>query len=307
MANAIEVKNVKKCYGDFCAVNSISFEIEEATIFGLIGPNGAGKSTTIRMIMDIIAPDEGEVLIFGEAHQEETIRNNIGYLPEERGLYQKMTVAEHLKFLGELKGMTSSQAKENISFWFDKLKIQDWHDKKIEELSKGMQQKVQFIGAIIHNPNIVILDEPFSGLDPVNMESLKNIVLELKKQGKTILFSTHQMEQAEKLCDHICMINQGNIVINGTLKEIKKQYGKDVIKVNYKGNSEKFKEISEIETYFDFGNYAEIKIKENVDTNELIRNLTEHFSIFGFEFFAPSLHNIFIQVAENDTERKKDI
>ena len=224
----IEVKNVIKKFGDYAASNKISFDVESGRIMGLLGPNGAGKTTMIRMITNILIPDEGEIKVFGERVGSEH-QNNIGYLPEERGLYKKIKVLDQLIYFAQLKGMTKIDAQQKAMYWLDKLDAKDWASKKIQELSKGMQQKVQFISTIIHNPDLLILDEPFSGFDPINTEVLKRIILDMRDEGKTIVLSTHVMEQAEQMCDDICLINKGSIVLDGKIRDIKKSYGKDTI------------------------------------------------------------------------------
>ena len=220
----LEVRDIRKVYGDFVAVDGLSLSVPPGTIFGLLGPNGAGKTTTIRMIMDIIAPDSGEVLFMGR-HRTTRDLHRIGYLPEERGLYRKMTPVEQLVFLAELHGMSRSDARPRAEEWIARVGLADWAHRKLEELSKGMQQKIQLIGTILHEPDLVILDEPFSGLDPINQELFKETLAEFKSEGKTILFSTHIMEQAEKLCDHLCLISRGRTVLSGSLRDIKQQFG----------------------------------------------------------------------------------
>jgi ABC-2 type transport system ATP-binding protein len=224
MTASLELRDVEKRYGDFVAVAGLSLAVPAGVIFGLLGPNGAGKTTTLRMIMDILAPDSGEILLFGRRRQAADLRR-IGYLPEERGLYRKMTVVDQLLFLAEIHGMKRRQALPVVEAWLARVELGDWGRKKIEELSKGMQQKVQLIGTVLHQPEILILDEPFSGLDPINQGLFKELLLEYRRQGRTILFSTHGMEQAEKLCDHIGLISRGRLVLAGELREIKRQAG----------------------------------------------------------------------------------
>ncbi|MBD0324929.1 MAG: ATP-binding cassette domain-containing protein, partial [Pyrinomonadaceae bacterium] len=216
-ASTLTLSGVTKRYDDFTAVNDLSLAVRAGRIFGIIGPNGAGKTTTIRMIVNITAPDEGRIELFGQEMNAE-LQNRIGYLPEERGLYKKMKIVDQLRFFAELKNITGRAVDERIDRWLERVKLSEWRNKKADELSKGMQQKIQFIAAVLHDPDLLILDEPFSGLDPVNVELLKEIVLELKAEGKTIIFSTHQMEVAEKICDDICMINKSRKVLDGTLR-----------------------------------------------------------------------------------------
>jgi ABC-2 type transport system ATP-binding protein len=224
MNASLELRQVEKRYGDFVAVAGLSLAVPAGVIFGLLGPNGAGKTTTLRMIMDILAPDSGEVLLFGRRRRPEDLQR-LGYLPEERGLYRKMTVVDQLLVLAESHGLPRRRALPAIEAWLARVELADWGRKKVEELSKGMQQKVQLIGTVLHEPDILVLDEPFSGLDPINQGLFKQLLLEYRQQGKTILFSTHGMEQAEKLCDHIGLISHGRLVLGGELKEIKRQAG----------------------------------------------------------------------------------
>ncbi|HVR12055.1 MAG TPA: ATP-binding cassette domain-containing protein [Thermoanaerobaculia bacterium] len=224
MTATLELRQVEKRYGDFVAVAGLSLTVPAGVIFGLLGPNGAGKTTTLRMIMDILAPDSGEVLLFGRPRRPEDLQR-LGYLPEERGLYRKMTVVDQLLFLAEIHGLKRRRALPAIESWLERVELADWGHKKVEELSKGMQQKVQLIGTVLHEPDVLVLDEPFSGLDPINQGLFKQLLLDYRQQGKTILFSTHGMEQAEKLCDHIGLISRGRLVLDGELKEIKRQAG----------------------------------------------------------------------------------
>ncbi|MBI5325803.1 MAG: ATP-binding cassette domain-containing protein, partial [Ignavibacteriae bacterium] len=241
----INVNSIVKRFGEYEAVSKVSFSVEQGTVFGLLGPNGAGKTTTIRMITNILKPDEGEITMFGEkvnsGHQ-----NNIGYLPEERGLYKKIKVIDQLIYFGMLKGMTRSESQSSAKKWLRKLDAESWESKKIQELSKGMQQKVQFISTILHNPDMLILDEPFSGFDPINTETIKKIVLDLKEEGKTIILSTHIMEQVEQLCDHICLINSGKMILSGLVREIKRSYGRDTIVMEWEGNDSFLNEFNNI-------------------------------------------------------------
>src|SRR5581483_142637 len=226
MPNTVELRGVTKRYDDFVAVDHLSFEIREGSVFGMLGPNGAGKTSTIRMMMGITLPDEGEVLCFGKPFERSQLEK-IGYMPEERGLYKKMKVLEHLVFLGQLKGLSESGARRRSLDWATRLEIADWADKKVEELSKGMQQKIQFIATLLHDPPLIIMDEPFSGLDPANAVQLKDVLIGLKKIGKTILFSTHRMDTVERLCDTICLVDHGRAVLMGDLKQVKASYGKN--------------------------------------------------------------------------------
>src|SRR5213083_3445562 len=233
-SSSVLVDKITKSFGEFTAVDELSLDVRPGRIYGLLGPNGAGKTTTIRMIVNITAPDSGEIKIFGRRITPE-LQDRIGYLPEERGLYKKMKVGEQLKFFAELKNVNGKEADRRIDHWLAKLKLSEWKTKKSMELSKGMQQKIQFITAVLHEPDLLILDEPTSGLDPVNVELLKEIVLELKAAGKTIIFSTHQMEVAEKICDDICLINRSRKVLEGSIREVKRSFSRNAVALRLEG------------------------------------------------------------------------
>ncbi len=291
----IELNNVRKTYDEFVAVDNLSFHIEQGAVFGLLGPNGAGKTSTIRMMIGITAPDSGEIRMFDQPFQRPQLQR-VGYLPEERGLYKKMKVLEQLVFLGELHGMTASNAQQKATEWCQKLEIAEKLQNKVEELSKGMQQKIQFIAALLHDPDFVIMDEPFFGLDPVNASLLKDVLLELKKKGKTILFSTHRMDQVEKLCDSICLINRGKPVLQGELKQIKARYGKSNIQIEYEGNGSFLEQNPLVSSYNNYGNYVEVRLAPGADSQQLLKMVAERSRINKFELMEPSLEEIFIEV-----------
>jgi ABC-2 type transport system ATP-binding protein len=296
----IELTKVRKCYDQFVAVNDLSFGIQQGGVFGLLGPNGAGKTSTIRMMIGITAPDSGQINLFGKPFERKAL-HKVGYLPEERGLYKKMKISEQLVFLGELHGMTNSAAKQKAVEWCKRLEIDAWMEKKVEELSKGMQQKIQFIAALIHDPDFVIMDEPFFGLDPVNAGLLKDVMLDLKKQGKTILFSTHRMDQVEKLCDSICLINRGTAVLQGDLKSIKARYGKNNVQIEYDGNGDFLDRNPLVSKFDNYGNYVEVRLAPGADAQKLLQMVSERSRINRFELMEPSLEEIFI-----DTVGKTD-
>jgi ABC-2 type transport system ATP-binding protein len=291
----IELEKVRKSYGEFVAVNDLSFQIEQGSVFGLLGPNGAGKTSTIRMMIGITAPDSGVVCVFGQPFHRDCL-NKIGYLPEERGLYKKMKMLDQLVFLGELHGMTAAAARRKAAEWCERLEIADKLGSKVEELSKGMQQKIQFIAALLHDPQFIIMDEPFAGLDPVNSDLLKNVLLEMKKQGKTILFSTHRMDQVEKLCDAICLINKGKAVLAGNLKQVKAQYGKSNVQIGYEGDGNFLQQNTLVRSFNDYGNYVEVRLAPGADSQQLLRMVAERSRIHKFELMEPSLEEIFIEV-----------
>jgi ABC-2 type transport system ATP-binding protein len=291
--NTVELVNVHKSYDDFVAVDNLSFRILPGEIYGLLGPNGAGKTSTLRMMIGISVPDSGQVLILGEplsrAHT-----NRFGYLPEERGLYKKMKVLTHLVLLAQLKGLTSGEATKRAHHWCERFELTAWMEKKVEELSKGMQQKVQFIGAILHDPELIVMDEPFSGLDPANALALKDALLELAKNGKTILLSTHRMDQAERLCQSICLINHGRVVLEGDLGQIKNSSGSCSVQIKYDGDSSFLREPRLVQSFNDYGNYVEVRLAPGADTQELLRLACSKARIDRFEVMQPSLEEIFI-------------
>lgn len=291
----VELLNVCKSYGRQVAVNDLTLRIEAGRIFGLLGPNGAGKTSTIRMMIGITMPDSGQIQTFGQPFRREHLQR-IGYLPEERGLYKKMKVIEQLVFMAELHGIAASSAAAKAKQWCERLEIADSMQKKVEELSKGMQQKIQFIAALLHDPDLIIMDEPFSGLDPVNAALLKDVLLELEKAGKTILFSTHRMDQVEKLCDSICLINQGKAVLEGDLKEIKGRFGRRNVQIEYEGDNGFLRQTGLVQSFNNYGNYVEVRLAPGADAQQLLRLASERSRINKFEIVEPSLEEIFIQV-----------
>ena len=295
MASAIEISNVTKRFGTQVAVNGVSLTVPEGSIYGFIGPNGSGKTTTIRMIMNILLPDAGEVTVFGR-HSSSTARDDVGYLPEERGLYKRMTVRRLLRYYGQLKGKTLKDVDPVINTWLERFQLAAWAEKKVEALSKGMAQKTQFISAIVSTPRLLILDEPFSGLDPVNAEALKDAVLDLRRQGTTIVFSTHDMGAAERMCDRIFMIFKGNKVLDGTLDEIQSTYGHDTVRVKATGGRAALTGFSEIESMNDYGNYQDLRLTG--DAQAFLQKLAARAAVQHFEITKPSLHDIFVRIAQ---------
>ena len=294
--DAVQLDKVRKAYDRFVAVDDLSFNIPQGSIFGLLGPNGAGKTSTIRMMIGITAPDAGAVSFFGQPFERTHLRR-IGYLPEERGLYKKMKVIDHLVFLAELRGLSAAEARRRTVAWAERMEIAAWLPKKVEELSKGMQQKIQFIAALLHEPEFIIMDEPFGGLDPVNASLLKDVLLELKNQGRTILFSTHRMDQVEKLCDAICLVNRGQCVLRGNLREVKASYGKNHVQIEYDGDGSFLRQPDgPVESFNDYGNHVELRLKKGADAQELLRTLAARCRVSRFELSEPSLEEIFIDV-----------
>jgi len=291
----VSLEHVTKTFGEFNAVNDLSLAVRAGRVYGLIGPNGAGKTTTIRMIVNITAPDSGAIQLFGQ-QMNATLQDRIGYLPEERGLYRKMRVGDQLLFFAELKDFKGRAAREAIDRWLEKMKLTEWKNKKAEALSKGMQQKIQFIAAVIHDPDLLILDEPFSGLDPINMELLKAIVLEFKAAGKTIIFSTHQMELAETICDDICLINRSRKILEGSLRDVKRSFGRNSVALRVEGGDGVLDDRSIVSSVKRRSDEVEALLAEGVDPQIVLRRLLEAGArITKFELVEPTLHDIFIE------------
>jgi len=291
---AVELKGLNKTFGDHHAVRDLSIDVPAGSIFGLIGRNGAGKTTTIRMIMDIIRPDTGEVRLLGRAMSDGT-KDRIGYLPEERGLYPKMKVIEMLEFQGSIKGSSPAEARGKATSWLERLELGSWSGRKIEELSKGMQQKVQFIAAVISSPDLLILDEPFSGMDPVNQDVFRELILELNRAGATIVFSTHVMESAEKLCREIALIDRGRVVLNGALSSIKQQFGKNSIQLEFDGDGAFLAGLPGVDKIHDYGQHVEIRLRQGADAQEILKACVGRLVVHHFWVVSPTLHNIFVQ------------
>ena len=293
-ANNLELSSVRKSYDEFIAVNDLTLSIKPGTIYGLLGPNGAGKTSTLRMVIGIIVPDSGRISLFGEPFERAHLRRD-GYLPEERGLYRKMKLLDQLAFLGRLKGLAASEALKRSRHWCERLGLTSWMGKKVQELSKGMQQKVQFIGAILHDPDLIIMDEPFSGLDPANAVVLKDVLVESAKNGKAILLSTHRMDQAERLCSSICLINRGRAVLEGDLSRIKAARGRSNVQIQYEGDSGFLQQTRLVESFNDYGNYVEVHLASGADPQELLRAASASARLTRFELMEPSLEEIFIE------------
>jgi ABC-2 type transport system ATP-binding protein len=292
--DAISIENVTKSYDAVTAVSGVNLQVREGAILGLLGPNGAGKTTTIRMVMNILVPDEGTIRVLGKPVSDKT-REIIGYLPEERGLYPRMQVRSLIVFLGALRGLSEAEADRRALEWLERFELSEWADKKLVDLSKGMQQKVQFITAVIHRPPLVILDEPFSGLDPVNAATVKDIMLEMRSQGSTIVLSTHRMEQVEKMCDSICLINKGRNILDGELRAIKQSYGKNTVHIEFTG-PDTFLSDPAIASINRFGSGVEAKLKPGADPQQILKAAIEvGAQINRFELLEPSLNDIFIE------------
>jgi ABC-2 type transport system ATP-binding protein len=309
---AIDIVNVTKRYAEHTAVRDLTLRVPTGSVYGLLGPNGAGKTTTIRMILNIMAPDSGAIHIFGRRSDDPALTERLGYLPEERGLYRKMQVRRVLKFLAELKGVKGSEADRRIDEWLERLSLKtpekDWGLSKIDELSRGMQQKVQFIATLVHDPDLVILDEPFSGLDPINAQALKDAVVELKKRGKTVVFSTHVMENAERMCDAVCIIARGEKVLDGQVTEVRSSSGRHNVALalvpsasgngrpSTNGVGDVLRDTRLVRRFDDNNRYFEVELAPDADAQELLRRLVDTGArIERFELVLPSLHQIFIE------------
>jgi ABC-2 type transport system ATP-binding protein len=301
--NVVELENLTKTFGKVKAVDELSLQVPEGTIYGFIGPNGSGKTTTLRMIMNIFYPDTGVIRIFENPSLEASI-DRVGYLPEERGLYKKMKVRELLRFYGELK--LGRRVDKDIDYWLDKLELSDWGNKKIEALSKGMSQKVQFISTIVSRPELIILDEPFTGLDPVNAEAIKDAVLELKSQGATVIFSTHDMHVAERMCDFIFMIFRGKKVLDGTLEDIQDEYGSDTLRIRSEANGSALQDLEGIEKITDFGQEQELRIAPDQDHQKILAQIMSRTRVWSFELSKPTLYDIFIRIAGPEAKEDYD-
>lgn len=297
--DAVRITEVSKSYGKHNAVSDLSLTVPQGSLYGFIGPNGSGKTTTLRMILRIIAPDQGRIEVFG-AESGLAANDALGYLPEERGLYKKMSVRRMLGYYASLKGMSRADARQTIENWLNRFDLGAWASKRIETLSKGMSQKVQFIASVVARPTVLILDEPFSGLDPVNSEGVRSAVLDLQKQGTTIIFSTHDMSVAEKMCDFVFMIHQGEKVLDGTLRDVKSQYGADSVRLKIDGGADQLSSLPEVKRIVDMGAYQEVQFAG--DPQNLLRHLVSTTTVHLFEVTQPSLHDIFIRIADPNAE-----
>lgn len=295
MTQAIEIRAVSKTFGTHRAVDDVSLDVPMGSIYGFIGPNGSGKTTTIRMIMNIILPDSGEISVMG-GRGSNSVRDDVSYLPEERGLYKQMPVRRLLRYYGRLKGRSLRDLDPVITRWLDTLGLSAWADKRVDTLSKGMAQKVQFIAAVVSQPKLLILDEPFSGLDPVNAEALRDAVLDLRRQGTTIVFSTHDMSAAERICDRIFMIFKGRKVLDGSLDSIQAEYGHDTVRVRLGQGVGALSGLPEIEAINDHGNYQDVRLTS--DPQAFLQKLIQRTTVLQFEIAKPSLYDIFIRIAK---------
>jgi ABC-2 type transport system ATP-binding protein len=303
MMNVVEIENVTKTFGSVTAVDELSLNVPQGCIYGFIGPNGSGKTTTLRMIMNIFYPDSGTIRIFGEKMRG-TSTDRIGYLPEERGMYKKMKVRDLLKFYGELK--SGRRVDQEVDYWLERLELSGWAKKRIETLSKGMGQKVQFISTIVSKPELIILDEPFTGLDPVNVEVIKDAVLELRNEGSTVIFSTHDMNVAEKMCDFIFMIFKGQKVLDGTLASIQETYGSDTLRIRTEGGRPALDSLEGVDRITDFGKLQELRIKPGFDHQKTMQQIMSRTQVYSFELATPTLYDIFLRIAGPEAKEHVD-
>ena len=303
--NILEVHNLKKYFATQKAVDDISMNIEEGSIFGLLGPNGAGKTTLLRMITGIFYPDSGEIIFNGKKFNPEKDVEQIGYMPEERGLYKKMKIGEQAVYLAQLKGLSKADANTKIKAWFERLEMESWWNKKVEDLSKGMSQKLQFVTTVLHNPKLIILDEPFSGLDPVNANLIKDEIFNLAKNGTTVIFSTHRMEQVEEICDHIVLVNKGKKILDGTLVNIKNEFKENIYSLGA-GNLPAQISSPLFEVVKNEPDKLSIRLNDNTRQNEVLQYfINEKAAIYSFNEVLPSLNEIFIKLVEGTTTARQ--
>jgi ABC-2 type transport system ATP-binding protein len=291
---AIALKGIRKAFAGHVAVSGLSLEVPRASIFGLLGPNGAGKTTTLRMVMDILGPDAGEIEILGRT-ADRAARDRIGYMPEERGLYPRMVLEEQLVFLAAIKGVSRREAERRLAPWLERLGLAEWRRRRTNELSKGMQQKAQFIATVLHEPDVLIVDEPMSGLDPVGMDVMREVMLDLVRRGTTIVLSSHQMDTVEKLCDRVALIHRGEKVLDGAVSEVKARHGRNTVVLAYQGDGSFIAALPGVARMTDFGQYVEVRMEDGTDPQPLLREAAARLVLRRFEVVEPSLHDIFVE------------
>jgi ABC-2 type transport system ATP-binding protein len=292
--NALVLRGVSKSFSGHVAVRELSLEVPKGSVFGLLGPNGAGKTTTLRMVMDILGADSGEVEILGRP-ADHAARDRIGYMPEERGLYPRMVLEEQLVFMAAIKGVRRREATERLSPWLERFGLADWRERKVNELSKGMQQKAQFIATVLHEPDVLIMDEPMSGLDPVGMDVMREVMLDLVRRGATIVLSSHQMDTVERLCDRVALINRGEKVLDGAVAEVKARHGNNTVVLAYEGDGSFLASVPGVVRVSEFGHHVEIKLADGADPQPLLREAAARLRVRRFEIVEPSLHDIFVE------------
>jgi ABC-2 type transport system ATP-binding protein len=292
--NALVLKGIRKAFAGHVAVADLSLEVPRQCIFGLLGPNGAGKTTTLRMIMDILGPDAGTIEILGQP-ADHAARDRIGYMPEERGLYPRMVLEEQLLFMAAIKGVPARQARERIGPWLERLSLAEWRKRKTNELSKGMQQKAQFIATVLHQPDVLIVDEPMSGLDPVGMDVMREALIDMRRAGTTIVLSSHQMETVERLCDRVALINRGEKLLDGAVSEVKARHGKNTVALAFEGDGSFIESLPGVAKVTDFGQYLEVRLQDGTDPQPLLQEAAKRLKLRRFEIVEPSLHDIFVE------------
>lgn len=291
---AIRLVDVSKAFGAQHAVRELSLEVPRGAVFGLLGPNGAGKTTTLRMVMNVLGPDSGRIEILGRP-SDRAGRDRIGYMPEERGLYQRMVVEDQLLYVAGLKGTPRAEAQRRLGPWLERMGLGDCRRRKLNELSKGMQQKAQFIATVLHEPEVLILDEPMSGLDPVGADAMRDVLLEMRRQGRTLVLSSHQMETVERLCDAIALINRGHKLLDGAVSEVKRRYGKNTVVLAYEGDGAFLAQLPGVERVTDFGRYVELRMTDSADPQALLKEVAARLRVSRFEIVEPSLRDIFVE------------
>ncbi len=294
---AIVLKGIRKAFAGHVAVDDLSLEVPRGSVFGLLGPNGAGKTTTLRMVMNILGPDEGTIEILGKPADQAT-RDRIGYMPEERGLYPRMVLEEQLVFMAAIKGMGRREAEKRLGPWLERLGLAEWRKRRTNELSKGMQQKAQFIATVLHEPDVLFMDEPMSGLDPVGMDVMREVMLDLRRKGATIVLSSHQMEAVEKLCDRVALINRGEKVLDGSVAEVKARHGKNTVVLAYDGDGAFLGSLPGVARVTDFGQYVEVRLRDGADPQPLLQEAAARLRLRRFEIVEPSLHDIFVETVK---------
>jgi ABC-2 type transport system ATP-binding protein len=292
--SAIRLAGVTKAFHGHLAVSDLSLEVPRGSVFGLLGPNGAGKTTTLRMVLDVLAPDAGTIEILGRS-SDQAARDRVGYLPEERGLYPRMVVEEQLLFFGQAKGLGRAEARKRMGPWLERLGLADWRQRRLNELSKGMQQKVQLIATVLHDPDVLILDEPLSGLDPVGAEVVREVLVDLRRQGRTLVLSSHEMETVERLCDSIALINRGRKVLDGPVRELKRRFGSNTVVLAYEGDGSFLATLPGVARLADFGQYVEVCLTDEADPQALLREASARLRLSRFEIVEPSLRDIFVE------------
>ena len=291
---AIALEGVTKAFAGHVAVSGLSLSIPRGSVYGLLGPNGAGKTTTLRMVMNILAPDAGTVRLLGR-RADQAARDRVGYMPEERGLYPRMTVEDQLLFFAAIKGVSRAEAARRLGPWLERLGLAAWRRRKVNELSKGMQQKVQLVATVLHEPEVLILDEPLAGLDPVGSDLVRDVLLDLRRQGRTLVLSSHEMETVERLCDAITLINGGRKVLEGTVSEVKSRHGKNTVVLAYEGDGAFLAGLPGVAKLNDFGRYVELRMREGYDPQEILREAAARLRVSRFEIVEPSLRDIFVE------------